>query len=215
VPPSVNADQVLHTNSPYLLGVHRGCEPRNLWRHRQPDDFWRRFAEPAAQLPLKDLKATRSLDAGGRGSVQGVAAMVQKLSGTVRRCPWARLGCDVKLTKQPAQRRFDSQGQPMPANGADVSMVMVVAPKAGQFGGGPASSELGANPRVPCDVPVNEWIKLTVRHDCQCRLEVLVNGKSICNSRTPSIRSKPGAVGLRIWQQQVLFAINNRHSVEA
>src|SRR4029077_18266366 len=58
--------------------------------------------------------------------------------------------------------------------------------------------------RVPCAVPVDEWMKLTVRLKATS-LEVLVGGKSITQFEDSEHPLGPGAVGLRIWQHEVRF----------
>ncbi len=58
--------------------------------------------------------------------------------------------------------------------------------------------------RVPCDVPVNQWINLTVRMTATT-LEVLVNGKSITKYEDAEHPLESGQVGLRTWQQDARF----------
>ncbi|MGA2247290.1 MAG: family 16 glycoside hydrolase, partial [Verrucomicrobiota bacterium] len=58
--------------------------------------------------------------------------------------------------------------------------------------------------RVPCDVPVNEWIQLTVRMDAKL-FEVIVNGKRVLQIEDTRHPLEAGAVGLRIWQHKVSF----------
>jgi hypothetical protein len=58
--------------------------------------------------------------------------------------------------------------------------------------------------RVPCDVPVHEWINLAVRWDAKS-VAVFVNGKSITRYEDGEHPLESGAVGLRVWQCKVLF----------
>lgn len=53
--------------------------------------------------------------------------------------------------------------------------------------------------RVPCGVPLNEWITLAVRMQPKA-LEVLVNGKSVTRYADTAHPLETGAVGLRAWQ---------------
>jgi len=58
--------------------------------------------------------------------------------------------------------------------------------------------------RVPCDVPLNEWIKLAVRLNGNA-LEVLVNDKIVTQYDDIQYPLAPGMVGLRTWQRDVSF----------
>src|SRR5215468_678863 len=58
--------------------------------------------------------------------------------------------------------------------------------------------------RVPCDVPVNEWIKLSVRMNARS-LEIFVNGKTTAQYEDTEHPLEAGAIGLRIWQRDVRF----------
>lgn len=58
--------------------------------------------------------------------------------------------------------------------------------------------------RVPCAVPVNQWITLTVRMTAKT-LEVLVNGRSLTQYEDTEHPLETGKVGLRTWQHDVRF----------
>ncbi|HOW69180.1 MAG TPA: DUF1080 domain-containing protein [Phycisphaerae bacterium] len=58
--------------------------------------------------------------------------------------------------------------------------------------------------RVPCEVPVNQWITLAVRMAKQ-RLEVLVDGKELIRYDDNEHPLESGAVGLRTWQREARF----------
>ena len=204
---TVNADQVLHTNSPYLTGaciedvnheIYGGIDSQMI--------FGESFAEPAAPLPLTGFKAY-----GGRwtladdGSVQGVGSNGSKI---VRESPELTVGevsVDVMLTEA------------IGGNGGLILKVSDAGIGADAFAGYEVSLErpgflvLGRHRqnwepirRVPYDVPVNEWIKLTVRATAKS-LEVLVNGKSMMQFEDTEHPLETGAVGLRIWQHKVSF----------
>jgi alpha-L-arabinofuranosidase len=57
---------------------------------------------------------------------------------------------------------------------------------------------------TPCDVPVNEWIKLTV-HMTEQTLEVEVNGKSVITYEDREHPLKTGGFGLRQWQRAARY----------
>ena len=57
---------------------------------------------------------------------------------------------------------------------------------------------------MPCDVPINQWITLTVRIT-ERTLEVLVNGKSLTQYEDTEHPLKSGTAGLRTWQRGVRF----------
>jgi hypothetical protein len=163
---SVHADQVLHTNSPYLTGaciedvnheIYGGLDSQMI--------FGESFAEPAAQLPLKAFHAY-----GGRwtlvddGCVQGVGGNGSKIVWEGPAFAEGEVSVDVKLTETTG------------GNGGLILCVRDAAKGADAFSGYEVSLErpgflvLGRHRqnwepirRVPCDVPVNEWITLTVR----------------------------------------------------
>jgi hypothetical protein len=204
---TVHAEQVLHTNSPYLTGaciedvnheIYGGIDSQMI--------FGESFAEPGAQLPLKGFAAY-----GGRwtltgdGSVQGVGSDGSKIIWDGSAPSDSEVSVEVKLT--------ESSG----GNGGFILNVHDAGKGADAFTGYEVSLErpgflvLGRHRqnwepirRVPCDVPVNEWITLTVRIKGNS-FEVLVNDKSITKYEDNEHPLKPGALGLRIWQHKVLF----------
>src|ERR1035441_7033142 len=204
---TIHADQVLHTNSPYLTGaciedvnheIYGGIDSQMI--------FGESFAEPAAQLPLKGFKAyegrwTRADD----GSVQGVGSDGSKIVWDGPALSVGEVSVDVKLTEATG------------GNGGLILKVSDAGIGSDAFTGYEVSLErpgflvLGRHRhnwepirRVPCDVPVNEWISLTVRLKGKS-LEVLVNGKSMTQFEDNDHPLDPGAVGLRIWQHKVFF----------
>jgi hypothetical protein len=58
--------------------------------------------------------------------------------------------------------------------------------------------------RVPCAVPINEWIALKVRMSARS-LKVFVNGKSITQYEDTEHPLATGTVGLRTWQREARF----------
>lgn len=204
---TVHADQVQHRLTPYLSGVciedvnheiYGGIDSQMI--------FGESFAEPAVQLPLKDFKTydgrwTPAKD----GSVQGVGSGGAKIVWTGPAMAEGEVSVDVKLT--------ESTG----GNGGLILKVKDAASGADAFTGYEVALErpgylvLGRHRqnwepilRIPCDVPVGEWIKLCVRLKPNA-LEVLVNGRSITQYEDTEHPLDSGAVGVRIWQHKVLF----------
>ncbi len=204
---TVNADQVLHTNSPYLTGaciedvnheIYGGIDSQMI--------FGESFAEPAVQLPLKGFEAydgrwTPAED----GSVQGVGGDGSKIVWDGPAVSEGEVSVDVKLTEATG------------GNGGLILKVSDAGSGADSFTGYEISLErpgflvLGRHRqdwepirRVPCDVPVNEWIGLTVRMTTNA-FEVFVNGKSMVQFEDTEHPLQTGAAGLRIWQHKVLF----------
>ncbi len=204
---TIHADQVLHTNSPYLTGaciedvnheIYGGIDSQMI--------FGESFAEPAAQQPLNGFKAydgrwTVSDD----GCLQGVGSEGAKIILNGPAIAEGEISVDVKLT--------GSTG----GNGGLILKVRDAQAGADAFTGYEVSLErpgllvLGRHRqnwepirRVPCAVPVDEWMTLTVRLKAKS-FEVLVNGQSLTQFEDLEHPLAPGAVGLRIWQHQVLF----------
>ena len=204
---TVHAEQVLHTNSPYLTGaciedvnheIYGGLYSQMI--------FGESFAEPAVQLPLKGFTAYE-----GRwmltsdGSVQGVGSDGSKIVWEGSAPSEGDVSVDVKLT--------ESSG----GNGGFILNVRDAGRGADAFTGYEVSLErpgflvIGRHRqnwepirRVPCDVPVNKWITLTVRMRGNS-FDVMVNGKTITQYEDNEHPLEPGALGLRIWQHKVLF----------
>ena len=204
---TVNADQVLHTNSPYLAGacledvnheIYGGIDSQMI--------FGESFAEPARQLPLKDFKTYEGLwtltDDGG---VQGAGGNGSKIVWNSSAISTGDVNVELKLTETTGGngglilKVQDAGNGPDAFTGYEVSLER------------PGFLVLGRHRhnweplrRVPCDVPVNEWIKLAVRMNGNS-LEVFVNGKSIVQYEDEEHPLAAGGVGLRIWQHKVLF----------
>jgi hypothetical protein len=203
----VQADQVLHTNSPYLTGaciedvnheIYGGIDSQMI--------FGESFAEPAAQLPLKGFKAYEGRwTLADDGSVQGAGSDGSKIVWDGPALSVGEVSVDVKLTEATG------------GNGGLILKVSNAGIGSDAFTGYEVSLErpgflvIGRHRqnwepirRVPCDVPVNEWIKLTVRTTGKS-FEVFVNGQSITQFEDAEHPLETGAVGLRIWQHKVLF----------
>ncbi len=203
----VHADQVLHRITPYLTSaciedvnheIYGGIDSQMI--------FGESFAEPAVQLPLKGFKTydgrwTPAAD----GSVQGVGSNGSKIVWEGPTLSAGEVGVEVMLTEATS------------GNGGLILKVSDGSVGADAFTGYEVSLErpgmlvIGRHRqnwepirRVPCDVPVNKWIKLTIRMTGKS-LEVFVNGKRMTQFEDTEHPLETGAVGLRIWQHKVLF----------
>ncbi len=204
---SVHADQILHRITPYLTGaciedvnheIYGGLDSQMI--------FGESFAEPAVQLPLKGFKTCE-----GRwtplndGSVQGVGSNGSKIIWDGPAWSEGEVRVEVKLTEATG------------GNGGLILKVSDAGTGADAFTGYEVSLErpgflvVGRHRqnweplrRVPCEVPVNEWIKLAV-HMSGRSLEVFVNGRSVTQFEDTEHSLAAGAVGLRIWQHRVSF----------
>ncbi len=203
----INAGQVLHTNSPYLTGaciedvnheIYGGIYSQMI--------FGESFAEPAGQLPLKDFKTydgrwTLTDD----GGVQGVGSNGAKVVWNGPAISDGEASVELKLTETTGGNgglivKVNDAGKGADAfTGYEISLE-----RPGWFVLGRHRQNWEPLRRVPCAVPVNEWIKLTVRMTGKA-LEVSVNGKDILRYEDTEHPLAAGAVGLRIWQHKVLF----------
>jgi hypothetical protein len=204
---SVHADQVLYRLTPYLTGaciedvnheVYGGIDSQMI--------FGESFAEPATQLPLKGFQVFgRRWTIANDGSLQAVGGNGSKIIWDGPALSEGEASVDVMLT--------ESGG----GNGGLILKVSDARKGADSFNGYEVSLErpgtlvIGRHRqnweplrRVPCDVPVNEWIRLTARLSARS-LEVLVNGKVAAQYEDTEHPLEAGAVGLRIWQHDVRF----------
>jgi hypothetical protein len=204
---TVHAEQAIHRVSPYLTGaciedvnheVYGGIDSQMI--------FGESFAEPSPQPPLSGFSVF-----GGRWTVADEDT-IQVLGSDGAKIVWdgpafseGEVSVDVWLTETGG------------GNGGLILKVSDAAKGADLFNGYEVSLEqpgtlvLGRHRqnwepirRVPCDVPVNQWIPLTVRMTAKT-LEVLVNGKSITKYEDTNHPLETGRVGLRTWQHDVRF----------
>ncbi len=204
---SVRADQVLHRVTPYLTGaciedvnheIYGGIDSQMI--------FGESFAEPAALPPLKGFSAydgrwTIAPD----GSVRGEGGNGAKIVWNGPAAPEGEVGVEVMLTE---------------GNGGNGGLILNVSGPgkgADEFHGYEVSLErpgflvIGRHRgnwepirRVACDVPLNEWIRLSVRM-MPGAFEVFVNDKSITRYEDKEHPLAAGAPGLRIWRHKVGF----------
>lgn len=204
---TVRADQGLHPVSRYLTGacledvnheVYGGLYSQMI--------FGESFAEPAPQSPLQDFNVY-----GGHwtltddGGIRVVGSQGSKIVWHGPAFSDGEASVDVKLSD---------------ANGGNAGLILKVSDAgdgADAFNGYEVSLErpgvlvIGRHRqnwepirRVPCDVPVNQWIHLTVRTTAKT-FEVLVNGKIMTKYEDTEDPLEAGKVGLRSWQDEAQF----------
>jgi hypothetical protein len=204
---TVHADRTIHKVSRYLTGaciedvnheVYGGIDSQMI--------FGESFAEPPPQPPLEGFSVF-----GGRwtlaseGSIQALGSDGAKIIWDGAAFSEGEASVDVLLTEAGG------------GNGGLIVKVSDAAKGADLFDGYEVSLEqsgtivLGRHRqnwepirRVPCEVPFNQWITLTVRMTPKA-LEVLVNGKSITTFEDAEHPLEKGKVGLRTWQHDVRF----------
>ena len=204
---TVHADQVLHPNSPYLTGaciedvnheIYGGIDSQMI--------FGESFAEPASPLPLKGFKAYEGRwTTGDDGSVQGAGSDGAKIIWDGPGFSAGEVSVDVMLTEVDGGNGGLIFKVKNPGKGADAFTGYEVSlERPGLLVIGRHRQNWEPIRRVPCDVPVNEWIKLTVRMTARSFM-VFVNGKSMTQFEDTEHPLETGTVGLRIWQSKVLF----------
>ncbi|MDB6065163.1 MAG: putative alpha-L-arabinofuranosidase [Pedosphaera sp.] len=204
---TVHADQVLHPVSRYLTGacledvnheVYGGIYSQMI--------FGESFAEPAPPLPLKGFAMY-----GGKWTVAGDGS-AQVAGGDGPKI----VGDDLVFTEGEAdvEMLFTEKGG---GNAGFIVKVSHAGKALDEFNGYEVSLEpsgilvLGRHRqnweplrRVPCDVPINEWIKLSVRMK-EKSLDVTVNGTTVLQYEDAEHPLGAGAVGLRTWRKDVRF----------
>lgn len=204
---TVHADQVLHRVSRYLTGaciedvnheVYGGIDSQMI--------FGESFAEPAPQPPLKGFDVF-----GGRWTlgdeecIRAVGSDGAKIVSDGLEIAEGEASVDVWLTENAG------------GNGGLILKVSDPGIGADQFNGYEVALErpgmlvLGRHRhnwepirRVPCDVPVNQWITLSAKFTTKT-LEIFVNGKSITKYEDTEHPLETGRIGLRSWQHDARF----------
>ncbi len=204
---TVHADQVQHRVSRYLAGaciedvnheVYGGIDSQMI--------FGESFAEPAPQPPLK-----------GFGVFGGKWTLAEEGGIQVLSSDGAKIVCDEPAFSEGEVSVDVWLTEASGGNGGLILKVSDAAVGADKFNGyevaleRPRTLVLGRHRqnwepirRVPCDVPVNQWITLMVRMSAKS-LEVLVNGKSVTKYEDTEHPLETGKVGLRTWQHDVRF----------
>jgi hypothetical protein len=203
---TVQADQALHPVSRYLTGaciedvnheVYGGIDSQMI--------FGESFAEPVPPPRLKGFTAY-----GGRwmpkdGELHAAAGDGPKL-----------------ISDAPAFREGEASVEVYfpEAKGGNAGLIVKVSdagPGADRFTGYEVALETGGRlvlgrhrqnwepiRNVPCEVPIQQWIKLTARMTGNS-LEVLVNDRSLIRFEDTQHPLEIGAVGLRTWQREARF----------
>jgi alpha-L-arabinofuranosidase len=204
---TVQANHVLHPVSRYLTGaciedvnheVYGGIYSQMI--------FGESFAEPAPQQPLKGF----SLYGGDwalmdDGSVQVEGGQGSKIIWDDPPFSEGEASVDVWLTESNGGNAGLILKVSNAGNGADVfNGYEISLERPGVLVIGRHRQNWEPLRRIPCDVPINQWITLTVRMTANT-LEVLVNIKSIAKYQDSEHPLVTGQIGLRTWQQDVRF----------
>jgi hypothetical protein len=204
---AVDAQQVLHRVTPYRTGaciedvnheIYGGLCSQMI--------FGESFAEPPPQAPLKGFKAY-----GGRwtpladGTVEGTAGEGPKLVTD---------GLEVEEGEANVDLMFNRAGEgnaglivkvSQPGNGADRFMGYEIALRpSGTLVLSRHRQNWEAIRKVPCEVPLNQWVALNVAMKAKT-LEIFVNGRSMMqyeDTEHPLVR---GMVGLRNWHMDARY----------
>ena len=203
----VEANHILHPVSRYLTGaciedvnheVYGGIYSQMI--------FGESFAEPAPQQPLKGFSLYGGhwtlMDDGG---VQAEGSQGSKIIWNSPAISEGEASVDVWLTGRDGGNAGLILKVSDAGDGADVfNGYEVSLERPGVLVIGRHRQNWEPIRRVPCDVPVNQWINLTVRLTANT-LEVLVNGTRITKYEDTDHPLQTGQIGLRTWQQNVRF----------
>jgi hypothetical protein len=202
----IQAGQVTHTNSPWLTGacledvnheVYGGMDSQMI--------FGESFAEPAPMPPLEGFKTF-----GGIWKPETNGVMAQGDDG----CKIVADGPGFADGEASVEMLFADAGA---GNGGLILRVAHPGNGADEFDGYEVALEpsghlvLGRHRHnwepirnVPCAVPVNQWVQLTVRMTGNS-LEVFVAGQSVLRYEDVEYPLAAGTVGLRTWRRAVQF----------
>lgn len=202
----VRATQVTHTNSAWLTGacledvnheVYGGIDSQMI--------FGESFAEPAPARPLKGLTAFGGTWTSEDGRLTAPGDQGSKM--VVDAPAFADGEASVELWF--AEGGTGNAGLIVkvahPGNGADsFDGYEVSLEPAGFLVFGRHRQNWEPLRRVPCAVPLKEWVRLAARMTTNA-LEVLVNGHNLLRYEDTEHPLVAGTVGLRTWQHAVQF----------
>lgn len=203
---TVHADRVLHPVSRFLTGaciedvnheVYGGIDSQMI--------FGESFAEPAPPPPLRGFTTF-----GGRwmpkdGELHAAAGDGPKLMSDTPRFTEGEASVEVLFTEQKGGNAGMIVKLGQPGIGADrFTGYEVSLETAGRLVLGRHRQNWEPIRSVPCEVPLNQWIKLTVRMTANT-LEVLVNDRSLTRYEDTQHPLETGTVALRTWQREARF----------
>jgi hypothetical protein len=200
------ADHVTHTNSHYLTGaciedvnheVYGGIDSQMIYGES--------FAEPAPPVPLNGFHTYGGNWMPNHDSIVAEGGTGAKI--ILDQPPFSEGQASVDLW-------FADQNA---GNGGLIVKVAQAGDGADKFDGYEISLDptgrliLGRHRQnweslrnLPCSVPLNQWVNLTVRMTGKS-LEVLVNGQSLLQYEDTEHPLESGTIGLRTWQRNVQF----------
>lgn len=203
---TVHADQPMHRVSRCLTGaciedvnheVYGGIDSQMI--------FGESFAEPAPPPPLRGFTAYGGRWLPKEGELRAAAGDGPKLVSHTP--PFAEGETSVEIYFPEAQDGnaglIVKVSQPGP--GADRFMGYEVALQTtGRLVLGRHRLNWEPILNVPCEVPIGQWLKLTVRMTGKS-LEILLNGKSLTRYEDTQHPLETGTVGLRTWRRDARF----------
>ena len=202
----VRADQVLHRVSPFLTGaciedvnheVYGGIDSQII--------FGESFAEPAPPPPVRGFTAYGGRWAPKDGEMHAAAGDGPKLVSETPAFAEGEASVEVWFPDQKGGNAGLIVKVSQPGPGADrFTGYEVALETAGRLVLGRHRQNWEPIRNVPCEVPIQQWIKLTVRMTANS-LEVLVNDRSLARYEDAQHPLQTGTVGLRTWQREARF----------
>lgn len=202
----VRAEPVLHRLSRYLTGaciedvnheVYGGIDSQMI--------FGESFAEPAPPPPLRGFTAYGGLWVPKDGELHAAAGDGPKLVSDTPVLREGEASVEVYFPEPKGGNAGLIVKVSQPGPGADrFTGYEVALETAGRLVLGRHRQNWEPIRNVPCEVPVKQWIKVTVRMTGKS-LEVLLNGQSITRYQDTQHPLEAGTVGLRTWQRDARF----------
>ncbi len=202
----VHADQAVHRVSPYLTGaciedvnheVYGGIDSQMI--------FGESFAEPVPPPPLRGFTAYGGRWAPKDGELHAAAGDGPKLVSDTPAFREGEVSVEVYFPEQKGGNAGLIVKVSQPGPGADrFTGYEVALETAGRLVLGRHRQNWEPIRNVPCEVPIKQWIKLTVRLTAKS-LEVLVNDRSLTRYEDAQHPLETGTVGLRTWQREARF----------
>lgn len=202
----VNADQVEHRLSRYLTGaciedvnheIYGGLYSQMI--------FGESFQEPPPAVPLKGFAAYGGRWLPKESALWADAGDGPKLVSEELTPENGEVGVEVLLPERKSGNAGLILRVAEPGVGADKFAGYEVAlDSAGRLVLGRHRQNWEPFRDAPCDVPVNEWVRLVVRLAGNS-LEVVVNEKSVITYQDREHTLAGGHIGLRTWQREARF----------
>lgn len=202
----VQAGRVLHPVSRFLTGaciedvnheVYGGIDSQMI--------FGESFAEPAPPPPLPGFTVFGGRWTPKNGELLAAAGEGPKLISDTPAFAEGEASVEVWFPDQKSGNAGMIVKVTQPGSGADrFTGYEVSLETAGRLVLGRHRQNWEPLRSVPCEVPLRQWIKLTVRMRAKS-LEVLVNDRSLTRYEDTEHPLETGMMGLRTWQREARF----------